>query len=161
MQLSAGQHEVNLSHPMYINKSMTVSINGKLEEQNLTVSLDPDWADTMVSSMPQGASIELDGVDLSVKTPAVIRASSGEREILVRLAGYKDHRERFLSVAGAELVLEKIRLTKADVVLEVQSNPSDASVIVNGQYSGQTPVSLELRSDRQQEIKIIKYHLLY
>ena len=156
MQLSAGQHEVNLSHPMYINKSMTVSINGKLEEQHLTVSLDPDWADTMVSSTPQGASIELDGVDLSVKTPAVIRASSGEREILVRLAGYKDHRERFLSVAGAELVLEKIRLTKADVVLKVQSNPSNASVIVNGQYSGQTPVSLELRSDRQQEIKIIK-----
>ena len=156
IQLRAGLHEVNLSHPMYINESLNISINGKLEEQLLTVSLDPDWADTTVSSMPQGANIELDGTKLMAKTPTAIKVPSGEREILVRLAGYKDHRERFLSVAGQALTLEKIKLVKADVLLKVKSNPSDASVIVNGQYAGQTPINLELRSDKKQKLKILK-----
>ena len=156
IRLSAGLHEVNLSHPMYINESLKVSINGKLEEQLLTVFLEPDWAEATITSIPLGASLHLDGMELTAKTPAVIQVPSGEREILVRLDGYKDHRERFLSIAGEALTLEKVKLAKADVLLEVKSNPSDASVIVNGQYAGQTPINLELRSDRKQEIKILK-----
>ncbi len=164
-QLGAGEHQINLTHPMYIDKSLKISINGKLEEQVLKVALDPDWADTKITSIPSGASIQLDGSELTARTPAVIRALSGEREVLVRLAGYKDYRERFLSTAGEAITLKKINLEKADALLEVNSNPPNASVIVNGQYSGQSPVTLELRSDRKQDIKILKtgyaqYHKL-
>ena len=70
--------------------------------------------------------------------------------------GYKAHRQRLLAVAGVDRTLPKILLTKADARLSINSRPADASVIVNGNYSGQTPIELELRSDERQTIKILK-----
>ena len=156
IQLSAGEHTLRVSHPDYIDLDLPILINGRSEEQSLSVVMEADWADTTISSTPAGARVFLDGSDLDVKTPAIVKVPSGEREILIRLKGYKDHRERLLSVAGKDRTLAPIELIKADVLLEMTSRPTNASVIVNGSYSGQTPTNLALRSDQKQEIKILK-----
>ena len=156
IQLSAKEHELTISHPMYIDEAVTIYIDGKNQTQEATVSLEPDWANTTINSEPPGAEIFLDGTNLNVATPAVIPILSGEHEILVQKSGYRAHRQRLLATAGVDRALPKILLTKADARLSIISQPSSASVIINGVYSGETPVELELRSDEPQKIKILK-----
>ena len=156
IQLTAKEHELTISHPMYIDEAISIYIDGKNQTQEAVVSLDRDWANTTIDSEPPGAEVFLDGTSLDLETPAVIPILSGEHEILLQKNGYKAHRQRLLAVAGVDRTLPKILLTKADARLSINSRPADASVIVNGNYSGQTPVELELRSDERQTIKYSK-----
>ena len=156
IQLTAKEHELTISHPMYIDEAISIYIDGKNQTQEAVVSLDRDWANTTIDSEPPGAEVFLDGTSLDLETPAVIPILSGEHEILLQKNGYKAHRQRLLAIAGIDLTVPRISLTKADARLSINSRPADASVIVNGNYSGQTPVELELRSDERQTIKILK-----
>ena len=154
--LSAQAHEISLSHPRYINKTIQVAIIGREQEQELFVSLDPDWSNVKLVTSPPSATIHIDGKDSNQKTPATIELPSGEREISVSKAGYKTHRVRILSVAGGNKILESILLTRADAKLRINSAPKNASVIINGDYLGQTPIDLDLRSNEPQNVKIVK-----
>ena len=156
LELPAGQHELEVSHARYLPSAQIVDIEGKQIEQSLAVKLQPNWAEVRIASTPPGAQVWLDNEDLQQVTPATIEALAGEREIRVQLNGYKSHRERIFAQAGVALTLAPIKLVQADAQLRLTSSPSSAGVTVNGQFVGQTPLQLDLKSNHAHRIAIIR-----
>ncbi|XOV81556.1 MAG: PEGA domain-containing protein [bacterium] len=155
LELAAGTHEITVSHPRYISRTMTVVIEGKQIEQTEAVELEPNWADVAVTSEPPGAGIWIDNNPTGLTTPATIEALAGEREVSVRLEGYKTHRERIFAQAGLPLTLAPVTLEQADATVTVTSQPRGAGVTVNGRFMGQTPLELDLKSAQQHNLQVI------
>ena len=155
-ELSAGEHEVSVSHPRYQPFGDIVVIEGLRSEQALKVSLVPNWADVTLTTIPEGADVFIDGAQWHEPTPTVLEALAGEREIEIRKTGYKTHRQRIFAQAEQPMALETIKLVQADAQLEVVTTPEDVGVIVNGQFVGQTPLMIDLRSDTQHSVQLLK-----
>jgi formylglycine-generating enzyme required for sulfatase activity len=155
IELAAGQHEITVSHPRYISNTLTVVMQGKQIEQSEGVELAPNWADVAVTSEPVGASIWIDNQPTGQQTPATIEALAGEREVSIRLEGYKTHRERIFAQAGLALSLAPVSLEQADATVTVTSQPQGAGVTVNGRFMGQTPLELDLKSAQRHNLQII------
>ena len=155
LELSAGEHELTISHPRYIAETRTVEMTGLLKEQSISVTLAPNWSDVSVASMPAGATVFIDGEAWPQTTPTVIEALAGEREITIQQPGYKIHRQRIFAQAGMAQELDPVRLIQADAQILVRSEPSGAGVIVNGQFMGETPLQLDLSSSQRQRLNVV------
>ena len=155
LEITAGQHELLIFHPRFISHTETVDIQGKKITQSIAVSLAPNWSNVSVLSTPMNAEIWIDGQPTSLTTPAIVEASAGEREISIRLAGFKTHRQRIFAQAGVAMELSPITLIQADSQLHLTSTPTGSGVTVNGQFVGRTPLDLELKSGTRQRITIL------
>ncbi|NOX52129.1 MAG: PEGA domain-containing protein [Gammaproteobacteria bacterium] len=155
-QLAAGEHELHVSHPRYLPSKEIVDIQGKQIKQSQSIQLQPNWADVAVSTSPKGAHVFIDGEAWTGTTPLIAQAMAGEREISVKLDGYKTHRERIFAQAGLSMELTPIQLVQADAQLHITSRPSAAGITVNGKFSGQTPLTLDLKSNQSHTIQIIR-----
>jgi formylglycine-generating enzyme required for sulfatase activity len=153
--LPAGPHQVTVSHPRYLSSETQVDIQGKQIEQTLEISLAPNWAEVNVDSRPSGASIWIDNTPTDMQTPAVVQALAGEREISIRLEGFKTHRERIFAQAGMPMSLAPAQLVQADATVFVTSTPAGAGVTINGRFVGQTPLELDLKSTQRHNLQII------
>jgi hypothetical protein len=80
-----------------------------------------------VSSTPSGALVLLDGTSTGTTTPIIIESvTSGSHVISLRLTGHQDY-------------------SKSVTVFDnttIESNPSEASVFLNTEYQGKTPITL-------------------
>lgn len=153
--LSAGWHEVSVSHPRYQPHTERVEIVGKLKEQQLEISLTPNWAEIEIVSTPAGASVLIDGERWGEVTPTTIEALAGERLVEIRMDGYKTHRQRLFAKALDRWQLEPVRLVQADAQLEVSSVPSGAGVLIGGAFQGRTPLLLDLKSGVSHKLQIV------
>ena len=155
IQLSPGEHVIEASDPRYLSHKQSINIVGKKQEQNLSINLDPGWADIRVTSKPAGAEIWIDEKTTGLTTPATIQALAGERGINVRKSGYKTFSQRLFAQAGQPQTLDLFQLVQADAQVNLTSNPSGAAVILNGEFLGQTPLQVDLKSNSTQRIGLI------
>ncbi len=146
---------MTVSHPRYLSSETRVDIQGKQIEQTLEINLAPNWAEVNVDSQPSGASIWIDNTPTGLRTPAVVQALAGEREISIRMDGFKTHRERVFAQAGMPMSLAPAQLVRADATLFVTSTPAGAGVTINGRFVGQTPLELDLKSTQRHNLQII------
>ncbi len=154
LELPAGQHEVLVEHPRYLPEARIVDIEGKRKTQELSVTLAPNWANVEVTSSPPGATIYVDDEPLGT-TPGIVEALAGEREIRVQAEGYRAHRQRIFAQAGEPMTLDSVTLVQADAKLTLTSMPRGAGVTINGQFSGRTPLTVDLKSGVSHAIQII------
>ncbi|NKB97991.1 MAG: PEGA domain-containing protein [Pseudomonadales bacterium] len=155
-ELPAGEHELSVTHPRYQPYTDIVEIEGKQIEREISVDLRPNWSDVAITSSPPDASIYIDGELWPSLTPTNIEALAGEREIEIRKEGYKSHRQRIFAQALQPMALETAKLIQADAQLTVTTRPSDVGVLVNGQFIGQTPIQLDLKSATTHTLQLIK-----
>ena len=80
----------------------------------------------------------------------------GSRKVEVNLKGYKPWRRTFPVVAGEDLNIPRILLQKADGVITVSSTPSKATITVDGEYKGKTPLSINVPPDKTLTVRAIK-----
>jgi hypothetical protein len=87
--LQPGQHTITVSKPGYSTDTRTVNVTSgnRATEKIHLVQL---MATLVVKSDPPGASVYVDGRDMSVKTPAQVSVDKGQHLVLVRLSGYLD-----------------------------------------------------------------------
>ncbi len=155
-QLSAGEHEIAATHPRYLPYSGQIEIEGKQIRQSTTIALAPNWADVTVTSKPAGARVFIDEEDQGVVTPAVVEALAGEREIRVELPGHKIHRERIFAQAGMPMELMPIALSQADAQARIASSPSGAGILLDGNFVGRTPSTIDLKSGQSYQVQLVQ-----
>ncbi len=155
VELPAGKQELRVSHARYLPQTLTVVMEGKRINQQLAVSLAPNWAEVELVSTPAGAEVTVDG-EAAGRTPLTLEALAGEREIQVKLDGYKTHTQRIFAQAGLPQRLEPVQLVQADAQLQVTSVPAAAGVTVNGNFVGRTPISLDLKSGQTHQVAVIR-----
>ncbi len=87
--LQPGQHSITVSKPGYATDTRTVTITSG-NRSTTQLRLAPLMATLVVKSDPPGASIYVDGHDVTAKTPAQVSIEKGQHVVLVRLSGYLD-----------------------------------------------------------------------
>ncbi len=132
-----------------------LDVAGASERQALAVTLTPDWGIVSLNTSPPGATVLVDGAEAGV-TPAAIEIMSGEHDVEVRLAGHNAWRTKVLVESNQPQQLPDVTLAQADGRVEVASNPSEASVSVDGEFRGRTPLSLRLSPGRTHRLALTK-----
>jgi len=153
--VSAGKHQVTVDAPLYRPASQSVLVRGKGETQSLNFDLQAAWAEYSLSSVPEGAAIIVDGVELG-KTPLVAKIEEGTRDLVVKADKFKPFEQEIGVVAGENLTIPEIQLVPADGTLNVASKPTGAAVIINNEYRGTTPLKLAVKPDTEQRIQVYK-----
>lgn len=153
--LASGTHELVLRAPRHEVWRRQVKIAGKNQLQTLAVKLTPAWAPVTITSAPAGATLKVDGEPRGT-TPVTAEIGAGEHRIELHLDGYQPWAQNVTVVAGEPRRLDPIKLEKAPGRLAVSSSPAGASVSVNGDFRGRTPLTVSLAPGVPGDIRISK-----
>ena len=157
--LSAGSYTVGLTKSGYTYFQTTVHVSEGATTPlnvNLVKSTGPTTETTSVSSgtiyvssIPAGASVNLDGSDKGT-TPATIgQVKAGSHTLKLSLAGYKDKTLTVPVEAGktttvtAPLELSGSSPSAGYGNITIRSAPAGANVYLDGQKAGMTPIMLQ------------------
>lgn len=155
LPVEAGEHKLDIQAPRYLPLQQTLQITGREVQQQLQLVLEPAWADISIDSAPPGATILVAG-EVAGTTPAVVEILQGEQEITLQKEGYAS-RTQILEVApGSPQDLGTITLVPAAGVIALSSVPSGANVTVDGEFQGQTPLTLEISPGRSHRLAVFK-----
>lgn len=151
LELAAGEHALALRKDRYESLETTVQIEGRATSQSLSLTLLPAWAMVDITTTPPGATVTIDGADVG-QTPLATEVLAGNHEVLVKLAAHKAWTDNISVQAREDMTLPDIALEPADGLVLLRSDPSNASVTVNGTYRGRTPLELALPPGREHSL---------
>ena len=154
-EIVTGRHQIEFSAERYLAEVQEFDVIGGGERQDLAVELTPNWAPITLTSEPSGAEVIVDGTVFG-STPLVAEIGAGERIVELRLNGYNAWADVVSVFADQAQELPTIELTEADGQVELNTNPTDASVSINGEYRGQTPITLSLSPGRAHDLTLAK-----
>lgn len=156
LELEAGRYDIVIQAERYLPKQQIVEIEGRGERQALTVTLEPAWASISLQTEPAGAEISLaDGTILGT-TPAAFELLQGAHVLTAKLDGYKAWQQELEVVAGQDQALDPVRLERADGLLMISSRPAGATVTVDGNFQGRTPVEVQLAPGRAYQVDLFR-----
>ena len=155
LAVEAGAHTLSVEAERYLPLEQALEVTGRDIPQQVTLELAPGWAGVAIDSLPQGANILVDGEALGT-TPATLEIMGGERQLILQLPGYADAEQPLTVAPGQDLQLETIALKPASGLLELSSVPSGANVTMDGEFHGQTPITLELSPDKSHRLSVFK-----
>jgi hypothetical protein len=98
-----------------------------------------------VESDPPGARIVLDGQEREEKTPALLTDIPVGEHVLEAARGFLQGRQT-VQVRPGEVANVRLELTPAPATLVLASNPSGATVTLDGKNIGRTPLTLQTDS---------------
>ena len=152
--LPSGSYEIALDAWLYEPLIQDVEIEGKGKTQELIVELVPNWSDISLTTNPAGADVYIDEQLIGI-TPLSFPSEAGERELKISLSGYRDYIEELVLPVG-EQISKSAQLDPLDSTLRLSSSPLAATVTVNGNYLGETPLDIELVPNQQHQISLFK-----
>jgi formylglycine-generating enzyme required for sulfatase activity len=155
VEITPGLHRLEFAAERYLTEVRELTVDGGGARQSLTVPLTPNWAPVRLVTEPAGAEVLVDGAPAGT-TPIALELSAGQRELEVRLSGYNAWRDSIAVNANEPQELPLVKLTQADGRVELVSIPSEASVSVDGQFLGRTPLSVRLTPGRPHQITLAK-----
>ena len=153
--LLAGNRKIELRFKKYFTIKKEIFVNGKGEIDEYSFDLDPAWADVAISTEPDAVSI-FNGNEELGNTPSTIQLIQGKNILTLRKSGYKDYEIELDVVAQQALSLDSLMLSRLDVPLKIATQPEGASVNINAEYRGLTPIETILEPLVEHNILISK-----
>jgi formylglycine-generating enzyme required for sulfatase activity len=155
VDLAPGLHRLEFQADRYLTEVRELEVTGGGERQALAAKLTPNWAVVSLRTDPPGATVLVDGTATGT-TPADLELEAGERALEVRLAGFNAWNGKVQVVANEPLQLPDVKLAAADGRVEIASTPSEASVSIDGEFRGRTPLQLRLSPGRAHRLTLTK-----
>ena len=155
LSVAAGEHQMTLDAPRYLPLQTTLVVSGRGQLQQFSLALQPAWAAIHIDSTPSAATVLVDG-EVAGRTPAQLEILQGEHQIGLQLPGYRDWQQTLQVSAGVAQVLPKVTLQAAAGILSLYTEPSRANVTLDGEYQGQTPLSLVLSPGDRHQLAVFK-----
>jgi formylglycine-generating enzyme required for sulfatase activity len=155
VEVPAGMHRLLIEHPRYQPYEQPLDVEGRHTPQSVSATLQPNWANYSLSTMPPGATIHVDD-EVRGTTPDTFEVLAGRHELRVKLAGYKTFTKRLEVVAQQDVELDAVTLQEADGLVLVSTRPRAAGVMVDGSYRGESPLELNLKPGRRYQIRLFK-----
>ncbi len=153
VKVPAGERSVRFEHARYLPLEMTFEVEGFGQKQNLQAELEPAWAVVTLQTEPAGASLFVDGEEQG-QTPLVLELIAGERKLLFGKDNFAPLEIELLVEAGQDLSPSAFHLEPSPATLALSSEPSGASVTLDGRYQGLTPLAISLSSGKQHELRL-------
>ena len=143
-ELAPGAHRLAVEQEGFLRQERDVVLEpGRDVEQSFTLPPLPRDAALSVETVPAGALLVLDGVDKG-RTPWVGTLPPGPHAALVRMEGRREVGTDFVMPQGKDLALRlelPVATAAAISVVTVASEPSGATVVLDGAEVGVTPWS--------------------
>ena len=153
--LLAGNRKIELRFKKYFTIKKEIFVNGKGETDEYSFDLDPAWADVAISTEPDAVSI-FNGNEELGNTPSTVQLIQGKNILTLRKSGYKDYEIDLDVVAKQSISLDSLMLSRLDVPLKIATQPEGASVNINAEYRGLTPIEIMLEPLVEHNILISK-----
>jgi formylglycine-generating enzyme required for sulfatase activity len=154
IDVPAGEHAVRVEADRYLAHEQSLSVVGMGEPQGVDIELTPGWSAVEIRSEPPGAALTVDGEEQGV-TPLTVDLMAGQHDLTLSLSGYGDW-NRSLTVAANEPLVVPVTLQPAAATVALSSRPDGASVRVDGDYQGRTPITLSLTPDLEHRLQLSK-----
>lgn len=152
-QLPVGIHKIILRKERYLDLDTVLQIH-KDQERILNAKLKPGWANFSVKATPANSTIQLDqenrGNGYYDATGPEDGLLPGRYQLKVLLEKHRPFETKLELTAGSDTVLN-VELAPITGWLQIYSEPSGASVRIDGQLAGKTPF--------QERQLIGKYHI--
>lgn len=155
VEIPAGPHQLLIEHPRYQPFAQPLDVEGRGTRQAVSATLQPNWANYSLSTIPPGATVYVDD-EVRGTTPDTFEVLAGRRELRVKLAGYKTWTKRLEVVAEQDVALDAVTLEEADGLVLVSTRPRAAGVMVDGTYRGESPLELNLKPGHRYQIRLFK-----
>lgn len=153
LPLPGGEHQFLLEEARHLPLQQTLQVTGRGVHQTLALDMLPAWAMVTVDSVPPGASILVDGEEVG-KTPATVEVLQGERQLMLQLPSFANWQQTLRVTASQDQDLGKVALQPAPGLLELTSVPSGANVTLDGDFQGQTPLTVEITPGRAHQLAV-------
>lgn len=151
--LRPGRYRLEIQADRFVPHAEDLDIAGGGSEIRREIRLIPDWSPVSVRSVPAGGSVFVDGEE-SGATPLQLELRSGRHELEIRRAGFKTWRQTLDVEPDTPLDLPEVAMQPSDGTLVVRSDPGGATVLVDGQYRGRSPLRLELDPGRDYRVEV-------
>ena len=155
LPLTEGEHQLRLEEARHLPMEQTLLITGRSVRQQLQLKMAPAWAEVTLDSVPSGADILVDGEAVG-QTPATVEILQGEHQLMLQLQAYADWQQTLQVNASENLDLGVVTLQPAAGELTLSSVPSSANVTLDGEFQGQTPLTLALSPDHAHRLEVFK-----
>jgi formylglycine-generating enzyme required for sulfatase activity len=109
VKVPAGQHDIIVRAPRYVDYLASLDIAGAGKEQALQAPLQPAFGWLVLDTVPAGARISIDGKQLGV-APLRVELDSGLRELVLEASGRRSWRSQVAITAGQTLDLGVVDL---------------------------------------------------
>lgn len=153
--VAAGKRTIRVEAPRYFPFQVELQVEGMEVAQSIVAQLAPRWAQVSVSSAPPGAELLVDGDPVGT-TPLAAELLEGNHDLQLSLDGYKSWVQSLAVQAGVDVSLPTVQMARSDGLVKVRTTPPGASITVNGQFRGQSPVDLALAPGRSHELRASK-----
>ncbi len=139
--LSLGTHTVDISMDGYNVWSESVEIEAK-KDKELTAKLQEKKGSVNINSKPSGGLILFDSKEAGTTPKIITDLTAGEHLVEVSKEGYEHWSENIKVTAGKEYTMTAA-LQEITGSINVNSEPSTATILVDGNKAGQTPETIE------------------
>lgn len=150
-----GPRRLRIQLERYLPVEQALLIQGRDIQQQLVVPLEPAWAEISIDSQPQGATILVDGEAVG-ETPALVEILQGERQLKLQKEAFYEWHKTLVVTAGEQVNMDQVTLKAAAGVIHLLSVPSGANVTVDGEFRGQTPLTLDVSPDSTHKLAVFK-----
>ena len=146
--IAAGEHRIRIVREQYLEQEKMVEVEGLGRKQQFEYTLAPAWAEITLATEPPGASVIIGGREYG-QTPVTFELLAGSQEVVLQKKDYVFHVMKLDVQAGTSLSPDTVFLQLAPALLELTSDPSGATVTVDSVYKGNTPLTVEIRAEKE------------
>ena len=155
LPLEQGDYQLLLEEPRHLPLTQPLQVTGRGVQQAIEVQLAPAWAMVTIDSLPTGATLLLDG-ETAGTTPATIEVLQGEHQLMLQMDTFADWQKTLRIEAEKNQDLGQIELQPAAGALTLNSVPSAANVTLDGEFQGQTPLTIDISPGKAHRLDIFK-----
>lgn len=132
----------------------------KVEEKEVLLQLQNQPGTLQINSTPPGADIFLNGIQIIDKTPFKGAATAGTTRIKLRKRKYVEF-DTTISIESQKTTSISVAFKSSYLYLSINSNPSGATVKLDGVDFGKTPLNreIDLSDNSKQGVKTLRLEL--
>jgi formylglycine-generating enzyme required for sulfatase activity len=152
-QISRGAHKLEFRKYRYFPLQQEVQIEGLGKTQAIDISLQPAWGQLDITSLPAGADLFIDD-RLIGQTPISAEVLETGSRLTLKATGYKTLQQQVTINAGSRAQHPLIEMIVADGQLAINSSPQGASITIGKQFSGITPLIVDVAPFTKHKVEL-------
>jgi len=152
-EISRGAHKLEFAKYRYFTLQQEVDIEGLGKTQAIDISLQPAWGLVEFSTLPEGAELFIDD-RLIGQTPLSAEVLETGSQLSLKAPGYKTQSKQVTVKAGSKAEHPLIEMIVADGTVAINSSPQGASITINKEFKGTTPMDVAIAPFAKHRIEL-------
>ena len=152
-EINRGAHKLEFSKYRYFTLEQEVEIEGLGKTQAMDIALQPAWGQMAFSTLPEGAELFIDQ-RLVGQTPLSAEVLETGSQLTLKAPGFKTLSKQVSVKAGSRADHPLIEMIVADGTLAISSSPLGASITIDKQFKGTTPLDVAIAPFEKHQIEL-------